>query len=551
MNSPFPKLRLPSRGAKTLLAAAMLLPPLALSFPTQAQSAPRLAFVSRSVPVPSADTAYVKHLRERGWDVTAIDDDKIQSAGRSAVGGYDLVVVSSTVYPSRIEGRLRGAPEPIIVAEHQLFPAFGMSGTGSADRGLTDASKKIVIRNSSHPMAAGFGGDAYVGTKAKPLNYAKVGRDAQVIASAPGASDKAVVFAYGAGDTLADGKAAEGVRIGFYMSQSYPRLANRDGWALFDAAAAWASPNAPQGGSPDAGTPKPLTVSHGTLLGANVSKERYPSRYDAVQGFERQIGRGLDIVNRFHEFSAALDSGFYWDRMHVEAGRTVMVSWRATDNAGSTKGEPDPNRANKIVAGRFDAEIKAMARGLRDLDATVLLRFNWEMDQDYGDPQYIGTPDEFIAAWRYVHRLFEQVGAKNVEWVWAPRARSFAKGIGQRYFPGHEYVDWIGGSAVPIHSFTDARTIYSDWNEWAASIGKPQLLWIGLRENPNDSGWKARFVNDLYHLATTEWTGLRALVYYNSNSPLGYDYTIDTSSGSLSAFRKLGCDPHFSVANGC
>jgi hypothetical protein len=294
-----------------------------------------------------------------------------------------------------------------------------------------------------------------------------------------------------------------------------------------------------------------IAPDNGTLLGANVSKENYQKRFDAVQGFEDSIGRGLDIVNRFHEFSAGLTSNFYWDRRHIEAGRTLMISWRATDNPGSVTGQPDPQRASKIVEGLFDEEIAAMATAMRDLEAPILLRFNWEMDQDSGDPQYIGTPDEFIAAWQHVHQIFEQLGATNVEWVWSPRARSFAKNVGQTFYPGYEYVDWVGGSAVPINSFTDAQTIYSDWNLWAINIGKPQLLWVGLRENPDDATWKSRFIDELNTMAASQWPGLKALIYYNSNSPKGLDYTIDTSSSSFDAFRNLACNAQFTPRNGC
>jgi hypothetical protein len=263
------------------------------------------------------------------------------------------------------------------------------------------------------------------------------------------------------------------------------------------------------------------------------------------------VGRQLSIVNRFHEFSAALTSTFYWDRQHIADGRTVMISWRATDNPGSVNGQPDPQRANKIVAGQFDAQIRAMADQLRDLEAPVLLRFNWEMDQDRGDPQYIGTPQEFIAAWRYVHRIFQARGATNVEWVWAPRARSFSKDVGQTYYPGFDYVDWVGGSAVPVDSYTDPETIYSGWYEWAINIGKPQLLWVGLRENPDDIRWKADFIDELRNLTSGLWVGVKAIVYYHANSPLGNDYWIDTSNNSLRAFRALACDPHFTTTDSC
>lgn len=524
-----------------------------------AQQGPSVALISRSVPVPQADQPYVNRLRNLGWNVVLVDDDEVRSFGKGAVSGYDLVVISSTVFPSKIAWRLRSAPEPIIVAEHRLYPSFHFTGDSGSQFGLTRSLNSVGIVDSSSPLAGGFNGTIFVSSTAKEMNFGVVGSSAEVVATASGANNQAVIFAYDTGDNLASGEKAKGRRVGFNMSQAMPRLANTNGWGLFDAAVAWASsqsptttqpntPNTPSGGPTIGGTSAP---AQGALLGANVSRGDNSSRYEAVVAFENRIGRDLAIINRFHEFSAGLTSTFFWDRQHIADGRTVMISWRATDNPGSNGGQPDPNRARKIAAGNFDNQITSMARKLRDLGAPILLRFNWEMDQDPGDPQYIGTPSEFIAAWRHTHRIFQQVGANNVEWIWAPRARSFAKSVGPTFYPGDNFVDWIGGSAVPINSFTDAQTIYSAWNQWASNKGKPQLLWVGLRENPADARWKENFIDELNQLTSGPWNGVKALVYYHSFSPKGLEYWIDTSFRSLSAFRDLSCSQHYTMNLGC
>lgn len=548
MKNPFSILRLPSIGLCALLAAGVLLAPIPFSKPAGAQSAPRVALVTRGSAAPGADQPYVNHLRERGWNVTVIDDDRIRDNGTSPIRGYDLVVITPTVYWQRIKWRLRSAPEPIIVAKPELFTGFGMSGTSSSSWGYTTASKKVQIVNSRHEMAAGLSGEVIVATKAKPMNFGRVGSGATVIASARDTTNQPVVFAYGRGDSLVNGERASGPRIGMYMSQTHAGFANRDGWALFDAAAAWAAPNAP---GEDDSTPNfpPIARNNGILIGADVAKENLASGYAATFVAERQTGRKFDIINRNHEFSAGLTSDFFFDRKHVEEGRTLLISWRATDNPNSTNGSPDPQRARKIVNGEFDEQIEAMATAMRDLEAPILMMFAWEMDQDAGQPQLIGSPAEFIAAWRYVHRIFQQRSATNVEWVFAPRARSFAKGEGQTFYPGSEYVDWIGGLAVPINTYEDPVTIYQSWYQWGLNTGKPQLLWVGLRERPGDASWKPGFIDQIRSLASSNWTGLKAIVYYSNVSPLGYDYTIDTTTRSLQAFQRLACDPMYTA--GC
>ena len=53
------------------------------------------------------------------------------------------------------------------------------------------------------------------------------------------------------------------------------------------------------------------------------------------------------------------------------------------------------------------------------------------------------SPASFIAAWRRVYRIFAQVGATNVRWVWCPTGWGFGKGLAERFYPGSAYVDWI------------------------------------------------------------------------------------------------------------
>ena len=245
MKNPLCLLRLPAAGLCALITAALLLAPFPFSKPAGAQSAPRVALVTRGKTAPGADQPYVNHLRDRGWSVTVIDDDRIRDNGPRAVQGFDLVVITPTVFWQRVKWRLRSAPEAIIVAKPELFPGFGMTAASRSSWGFTPSSKKVQIVNPRSEMAAGLSGEVIVATKAKPMNFGKVGNGATVIASARDTTNQPVVFAYGKGDTLASGGRARGARIGMYMSQTHAGFANRDGWALFDAAAAWAVPNAP------------------------------------------------------------------------------------------------------------------------------------------------------------------------------------------------------------------------------------------------------------------------------------------------------------------
>ena len=277
-------------------------------------------------------------------------------------------------------------------------------------------------------------------------------------------------------------------------------------------------------------------------FGAHVNLRYGLDQFESIKRFESQIGRKLTIANKFHAFT---NRNYRVEQKLIAGNRMPMISWRATDS------KPDPYRARKIAAGQYDGVIRKTAQAVKALKGRVLIRFNWEMDQPKGSRQYIGTPTEFIKAWRRVVTIFRNQGATNAKFVWAPRANSFNKGVGQKYWPGGSYVHWIGGSAVPIKSFRGFKDIYSGWYRWSSQRGKPMLIWAGVRENPNNSSWKKSWISSAHSTLTNDWPKVRAFVYYHARSPKGYAYWADTTSGSKYAFTRMGCDAYFATRHTC
>ncbi len=269
----------------------------------------------------------------------------------------------------------------------------------------------------------------------------------------------------------------------------------------------------------------------GALFGAYVQANYGRDQYQSVRAFERMIGRRVRIVAKYHPFT---EDNFSFEAKISRSGRIPMVNWRATDD------RPDPNRAAEIARGEWDASIRSTARALRRLPGRVLVRFNWEMDQDPGDRQYIGNPQEFIRAWRHIDGILRAERARNVQLIWAPRARSFKQHDGQDFYPGDAYVDWIGGSAVPTDSYDSFRKFYGTFYGWAVRRHKPIFIWSGIREHPSVAGWKGNwFVNAGRKIRET-MPKVKAYVYYHARSPLGYSFQVDTTGSSLRGYRRFG-----------
>jgi hypothetical protein len=158
-------------------------------------------------------------------------------------------------------------------------------------------------------------------------------------------------------------------------------------------------------------------------------------------------------------------------------------------------------------------------------------------------------PGEYVQAWRKVHDIFEEEGARNVTWVWCVnKDYSGATDVGSLY-PGDAYVDWLsldaynrgtegGGSGSQFGGAsweTFGGMVKPTYDKLlATSSGKPVMLAeFGSAEQ---GGSKASWFGDALRYALKEkFPRIKAAVYFNVSK--GYDNRIDSSASSLAAFR--------------
>jgi len=128
-------------------------------------------------------------------------------------------------------------------------------------------------------------------------------------------------------------------------------------------------------------------------------------------------------------------------------GSIPMVTWEPWQNLfaqnkinGADK--KDLKVLNKVVNGAYDAYLKKFSDQIKALNRPVYIRFAHEMDNPFYPWSVAGgnTPDEYKAAWKYIHHYFSKNAVYNVIWVWSP----WKSETMDAYFPGVQYVDWIG-----------------------------------------------------------------------------------------------------------
>ena len=256
----------------------------------------------------------------------------------------------------------------------------------------------------------------------------------------------------------------------------------------------------------------------------------------AVNRRETQLNRTFDINHHYYGWSAEFPGWkLWWD---VDNRRYSMISWDA------------PNSYSTINSGSADRWIRSQAAAIKRVRRPVFIRWMWEMDIRTGDA---GTPAQFVSAWRRLHRIFAQEGARNAMWVWCPTANAFSSSRANDYYPGDAYVDWICADGynfapnTPGAPWRSFRSIFTNFYRWAAPHGKPLMVGeTGTGErNP---GEKADWIRGILPALKNDFPRIKALVYFDSAtkdySGTWYNWRPDSSPAAFEAYKDLAADPY-------
>jgi hypothetical protein len=276
----------------------------------------------------------------------------------------------------------------------------------------------------------------------------------------------------------------------------------------------------------------------GTLFGASTPPQiaSLAAEKSAVETLERDLGRPLDIDHNFYpwdkEFPTETES---WD---LKSGRIPMISWNGKGVATAD-----------IAAGHYDALITDRAIRVKRLGQPIFIRWFWEMDGKK-KAESVGSPANYIAAWRHIVAMFKHQGATNVSWVWCPNASAFTDGAAQAYYPGDDDVDWTCADGYnwapgrPTDNWRSFAEIFGGFYDWAVKQKKPIMVGeFGVQErSPND---KAQWVNQTREAIKKDFPLIKAVVYFNANKD--FDWRMNTSDSAYQAFKEMANDPWFDI----
>ncbi len=302
-------------------------------------------------------------------------------------------------------------------------------------------------------------------------------------------------------------------------------------------------------------------------IGAFVGNgdHRAPSASE-IQNFENLAGRHVNSVLFYWswndgDFPAAdLNSGI---RYHD--GYDTQTSLNLTWEPWSRSQTADPYPLQEISSGNHDNYITKFAQDCRDWQAPIRLRFAHEMIDD-NNPDTPGwypwqdRPAEYIQAWDHVYEIFQDEGADNVEFVWAPNHHSTDLGVLSSYYPGKDKVDWLGIDGYNWGYYDQQHP----WGYWLTFDQVFEDIYNVMVDNPEIFGddkkmmlgefasaqlsaivgkTKEDWINDAFSKIESQYSEIDAFYWFNIFKER--DWRIDSSPESLLAFQQAIQDPYF------
>lgn len=253
--------------------------------------------------------------------------------------------------------------------------------------------------------------------------------------------------------------------------------------------------------------------------------------YQYIFSLEDSLETNFPLMHFYTAWGSKNNQQFPWKESKTihNLGSMPFITWEPWLVDFNEKDYADlpavENRDKKCLAaianGTYDDYIKDWATQVKKFEAPIFIRFAHEMNDPYRYPwgPQNNEISEFLRAWRHVVDVFRATGANNAIWVWSPHP---AYGSFTDYYPGDDYVDWIG---IPVLNYGTVAT----WSEWwsfdeifgnyyedLAMFQKPIILseFASLGVGGNRSEWFANALDDL----PEKYPMIKGILFFHTSS---------------------------------
>jgi len=211
----------------------------------------------------------------------------------------------------------------------------------------------------------------------------------------------------------------------------------------------------------------------------------YVNLYGVLDPKQGYGGLGID------ETGAPIDLEHSWGSGPVSAWKSATEFDAPHLAIGlSMTNADEPGGVAGIASGRYDPQIRQLARLFDHIEGTGFLRIGYEFDGAWNSGYE--NHEDFIGAWRRIVDVLREEGVDNVAYVWQGSASPIDDAIDQAHenialwYPGDDYVDWVGVSLfvdpdeeqpldMPYRS-PAARILLDELVDFARQHSKPVMI---------------------------------------------------------------------------
>ncbi len=332
-------------------------------------------------------------------------------------------------------------------------------------------------------------------------------------------------------------------------------------------------------------TPKPadmITKAYGKLLPPPDDKIYFGAYADFgpaednvseinIKRFEKTAGKKI----AWAYFSNQWDEGIVYPKEKVHevynAGKIPFIRMIPQMGTGEDVHDQDPvYKMQSFIDGDFDEDLRQWARDAKADKIPLLIDFGVEMTgfwmpwsglycgagktDGYGDPTYPDGPERFRDAYRHIINIFREEEVHNVTWFFHPDIQRLPDeewNSAKYYYPGDDYIDWIGLSVYGVQFKNEDWILFSESVAQSAnnisqitSANKPvAILEFGVTDGRSDGTKSDWFIDAFDTILNTPKLNIKAISYWNENwENKDGSYTllkIDSSPHSLTTFKSL------------
>ena len=318
-----------------------------------------------------------------------------------------------------------------------------------------------------------------------------------------------------------------------------------------------------------------IMPDHGAYTGAYVDfgEGEAEVSYDALVHFERMTGKRLAVV-AFGNFWGDQQFPARTARIVSSYGAIPLLFWSPWDKPYTEGRGRDRFSLQDILAGKWDAYIDAWAKDARDYGRPLLVAWGLEMNGTWfpwsgyyygrgkviasrdGAPLYQG-PETFKRAYRHVIDRVRMRGVTNVSWGFHVNNFSSPRKAWNdmaSYYPGSDYVDWLG---LSVYGKISKEEGWADFTQMMdepyreitkLDANKPVFMaeW-GVGEFP--PGDKAGFIATVFDRVPVRYPRVRLAVFWHErweNGDGSYsNLRVNSSPEALAAYRKGVAAPYW------